>query len=103
MKRIVEQMDIGRGASKTQVAVVKYAGTSTLSFNLRTHSNKADLLTAIDGLQQTNDLVLVSESNLVGGINTMRSNVFGSNGNRDNNPDVAIIFNSGKFYNPSLW
>ena len=74
-----------------------YASTTRLIFNLRTHSNNADVQSALDDLQPITHSSDAIESDPGQALANIRTDIFGRRGNRRNNPDVVVFLNSGTF------
>ena len=72
-----------------------YASNTRVYFKLHTYSNLNAVLSAINDLQPSNDTSYISTTNLGRALINVRTDVLAARGNRNNNPDVVIVFNSG--------
>uniref|UniRef100_A0A914XRM7 VWFA domain-containing protein n=1 Tax=Plectus sambesii TaxID=2011161 RepID=A0A914XRM7_9BILA len=92
LANLTSSLEIGPDKNQSQVALVKFASSATLVFNLKRHSTKQKLYSAIIATPQVNE-----GTNIASGMNLAISQVFTTSaGDRSDIQNIMLVLTDGQ-------
>lgn len=87
--KMLYEFDIG--PDNVRVALITYNQFRTVEFNLETYSNRADVIAAVNALQN-----IAVGTNTHRGLAAARTEVFGTSSDRPNVQNIAVVITDGR-------